>query len=175
MRIVFFACMLFILSTFSCDEINDLIAFNVDQSANFTIPSTVVVDIPINIPTPPINISSNQEFSQNNTNADLVKDVNLTKLDLNITAPDEKGFGFMESIFIYIDADGLNEVLLASMENIPEDAGQVISLETTEANLAEYIKAGNFSLRNNFTIREATSQEVDIRMDMTFRISAEIF
>lgn len=157
----------------SCDNLNDLLTFSIRSSTSFTIPSSSPLPLPFEFMTPEIQTGSSQDFEKNNTRADLVKDIKLEELKLTITAPEGKTFSFLKSIHIYISADNIDEILLASAENI-SSTSNTISLTTSQEKLDEYIKADGYRLRTSTVIRETLTQNVTIKIDMKYKVTADV-
>lgn len=157
----------------SCENLNDLLTFSVRSSTNITIPSSSPFNLPFEFMTPEIQTSSSQDFEKNNTRADLVKDVKLEELKLTLTSPEGKTFSFMKSIRIYISAENVDEILLASAENI-SSTSNTITLTTSQAKLDEYIKADGYRLRTSTVIRETLTQNVTIKIDMKYKVTADV-
>lgn len=157
----------------SCDNLNDLLTFSVKSSTNITIPSSSPLSLPFEFITPEIQTSSSQDFEKNNTNVDLVKDVKLEELKLTISAPEGKTFSFLKSIRIYISADNVDEILLASAENI-SSTSNTISLNTSQEKLDDYIKADGYRLRTSTVIRETLTQNVTIKIDLKYKVTADV-
>ncbi|MCF6184842.1 MAG: hypothetical protein L3J56_09525, partial [Bacteroidales bacterium] len=123
--------------TFSCKK---LLTFDISDSTTTTVDANILpFQLPVEIPTPDITTNSENEFSQNNTNVDLVKEIILKKLSLTITSPSDKTFSFLKSIEIYISADGEDETKLAWNDNVDSNA-KSIELETTKSALDKYVK-----------------------------------
>jgi len=78
----------------------------------------VPFSLPFEIPTPDITTNSEQELNNNNTKANLVKDVSLEELKLTIVSPSGKTFSFLKSVHIYISTNDDDEVELAYKDNI---------------------------------------------------------
>ena len=162
-----------LLIFFSCEKIENLLTFDVKDSTEFTIPSFTGINSPLSIPVPPVRSSSNQAFENNNTNANLVKDVSLKKLNLQIIAPEEKSFKFLKSVEIYISAEGEEEIMLASKYDIPTAIGNSLDLETTNHKLDAYIKKDSYDIRTVVEVREIPGQDVTVKADMTFKVTAD--
>jgi hypothetical protein len=156
------------------EKLNDLATFNINNEVNFTIPSTTVIDLPINIQTPDISSSSEQSFENNNTRANLVENVNLSSLKLTITSPNARTFSFLKSIQIYINNDEQGETLLAEKQDIPTDIDNILELDATKANLDEYIKKSSYSLRYIVTTRETVNSATDVQAAMVFEVKAKL-
>jgi hypothetical protein len=149
------------------------ISFSVNHRANFRVESSSPLNLPFEIGTPDVTTNSSQEFSNNNTAPNLVKEVTLQELTLTITAPAGKTFSFLKSAEIFISTNSSNEIKLASVEN-NTSAGSTITLQPANANLLEYIKADKYKLRSRIVTKETVTQPVDIRCDARFKVTASI-
>jgi hypothetical protein len=165
---------LVMLLVFSCSVVDKLLTFTISDEYSFTIPSEIPVGLPLDVITPDIPSSSSTEFKNNNTNANLVKDVKLSELKLTITDPVNKTFSFLKSIHIYISTDGAKEVELAFLENINSTTNS-ISLTTTDNKLDEYIKASTYKLRIKAITKEALTTDIKVKSEMKFKVTANPF
>ena len=169
--------LLFVLTSFflaSCEELRELLSFDIKHSQTFTMPAQLVLP-GADLPGSPLAVPTNSEesFKNNNTRAELVKDVTLRKLVLIIQDPATEDFGFLKDVEIFIDADDAEEVRLAYLHDIPASAGDTLELNATNAKLDTYIKTPSFSLRTRATVDEAITQDVTIKTDMTFKVTAD--
>lgn len=169
--------LLFVAASFlfaSCEELKELLSFEITHSQTFTMPAQFVLP-GANLPGSPVAVTTNSEesFKNNNTRADLVKDVTLSKLVLTIQDPASEDFGFLKDVEIFISADDVPEVRLAYLNDIPANAGKTLELTSTNAKLDKFIKAPSFSIRTRATVDEAVTQDVTIKTDMTFKVTAD--
>lgn len=171
-----FASVLLLFTVFvSCKkELDQFTRFNLDYDFAFTIPEIGVVGLPVNFPTPPITTNTREQFEKNHTSVENIEEIKLTQMTLTIQQPPGQDFSFLSEIHIYIDAEGLDEMLIAKKENIPAEAGQQLALEPNDVDLKEYLKKDKISFRVETTTRKTTSQKTDIKADMTFRVNAKI-
>jgi len=158
----------------SCNKIDELLTFKINDSTEFTIENAIVVNLPFDIPTPRITTDSETEFKNNNTASRLVKNIYLDKLQLSIKQPSDGTFSFLKEISIYISTNGKDEILLASKTNIDENATK-ISLDPTDARLDDYVKAKSYSLRTEVTTNKIVTNSITIKADMTYIITANPF
>lgn len=158
----------------SCNKIDELLTFKINDSTEFVIENAVAVNLPFDIPTPSITTDSETEFKNNNTASNLVKNIYLDKLQLTITQPNDATFSFLKQITIYISSNGKEEIMLASKTNIDENATQ-ISLDPTDARLDDYVKSESYSLRTEVTTNKIVTNSITIKADMTFTITANPF
>ncbi len=169
--LLLFAC---ILALAACREIEKLTEFNMRYSSNVTIAKSTALNLPITLFTPEMETNSTSEFSANNTRKDLVEEIRLTKLVLTITSPEAQTFSFLNEITLYLSAEGMEEVEVAHLKDIPKTVGQRLELEPTGQDLKEYIKKDKFSLHVKTVTDEAISQDVDIAIASTFFVNAKV-
>jgi len=177
MKINFSILIITVLLFTGCDideKLDEIATFNITNSAEFTVPSASGVNLPIDIGTPDVNTSSQQSFENNNTRANLVENVNLSELTLNITNPNDRTFSFMKSLEIYISNDSEGPTLIAEIQDIPENVGSELELETTGANLDEYIKEDSYDLEFEVVLDETVNSDTDIEADMVFEVRAKV-
>lgn len=158
----------------SCNEVDKLLTFTISNQTEFKINSGIPFNTPFEVPTPDVTTNSTTEFSNNNTKADLVKDVKLQELKLTITNPIDKTFSFLKSINMFISADGQKEILLASLDNINVTTN-TINLNCTTERLDNYIKASSYKIRTQVVTKETLTQETTVKANMKFKVTADPF
>lgn len=164
-------CILF--AGMSCKKIEELLTFTVNVENNFTVAASGPISIPFEILTPQVTTNSSQQFQNNNSNADKVKDIKLKQVDLQILSPAGKTFSFLESVHIYISTNASDEIELAYLDNISSTA-TAISLTPTSATLDKYVKAPGYSLRTRIVTKQALTQDVQIKNLCQFRVTANL-
>lgn len=167
--------LLFCLSiAFGCTK-NSLDAnFTVTDSENFTIPPNSILTLPPII-TPPFSTSSWQgTYSNNNTDKNHIKSLKLKSLTLTITSPSGKTFGFLKSIDIYIQAPNLADTKIATIDNIPSNIGGTLNMNTIDVDLSPYAKSDNFTLQVNSTPQSTNTDNVNVRSDAVFNVTASV-
>ncbi len=169
--------LLFILFTMaviasSCKKIDELLTFYIPLETEITIENNIGISSPFEIPTPDVTTNSDKEFENNNTAGNLIKDISLEELKLTITSPSDKTFSFLKSVHIYISTDDDDEVELAYKDDIESEA-ESIDLITTDKKLDKYIKAESYKLRTEVVTRETLTQDVTVKINMKFKITAD--
>jgi hypothetical protein len=160
-----------VLIVCQCKQVDDLLTFTIANQVTITVPSNSPLNLPIELATPDVTTNSNQTFANNNTEASLVKDVKLQELKLTIQTPTGKTFSFLKSIEVYISTNSSNEILLASLADVPATATS-ISLTPTQQKLDVYAKSSSYKLRTSIVTREALTQSVEMKADLKFRVTA---
>ncbi|MCF8338375.1 MAG: hypothetical protein K9I74_10390 [Bacteroidales bacterium] len=157
----------------SCDEVDELLTFTFNNETNFTIENQTETDVPFDIPTPDITTNSSQEFKNNNTASDLVKEINLNQMTLTITSPDDFTFSFLKSLQIYISTDEEDETEIAYKDDIPEDATSIEMETHGDKDLSPYVKGDTYDLRFEAVIRKVITQDVTIKAEMEYKVRAD--
>lgn len=167
---------LFVVGFSSCELFDKAteVEFDMAFKSQVEVPATSGLNLPFNLFTPSITTNSESTFGVNNTQKELVETVNLTSLIMTITSPSSQRFDFLEEITIYIDADGLGEVEIASATDIPDNIGNELTLTVSENNLKEYILKDEFTLRVKTVTDQAVNQDVKIDVDSKFHVVADV-
>lgn len=150
------------------------VSFTIKNNATFRVESSSPINLPFEIGTPDVTTNSSQEFTNNKTAPNLVKEVTLQDLTLSITSPSGKTFSFLKSAEIYISTNTSNEIKLASADNI-NSTSSTFSLSPASANLIEYIKSDKYKLRCRVVTKETVTQAIDLKCDSRFKVTASVF
>lgn len=164
--------LLFFLLLSSCEAIDKLLTFYISDEATFSVNTGFPINSPFEVPTPDVTTNSTAEFENNNSKADLVKDVKLKELKLSITNPTDKTFSFLKEIHLYISTNDTDEIELAYLTNINATATS-LDLICTSTKLDKYIKANSYKLRTKITTKETVTQKIDLKANMKFRVTAD--
>lgn len=171
-RLLAAVVVLVVLIGTGCKKMDELLTFYINEEETITISS----QFPVGIITPisPLTIQTNSEetFRNNNTRAELVKDVTLNKLTLSITSPTDENFDFLRKIEIYISSEGEPEVMIAHLEEVPKGKSS-IELVSTNAKLDRYIKSSSYRIRTMAVLAKAVTKDVSIKANMRFRVTAD--
>jgi len=172
LSLIFFA--LVILAFTGCKQIDKILTFNINKSQTITVPKMAVLP-GLTILGPPVTVTSDtkEEFKKQNTAAELVKDVTLTKIVLNMEAPADEDFGFLKDVELLIGVPNESDVSIAYLNDIPADAGRSLELNTHNVKLDKYIKASTFTLRTRGTADESVLNDITVKVDMTFKVTAD--
>ena len=157
-----------------CDKLDELTKFDITYNQKATIPSSTGIDLPFDVFTPETETNSESEFAVNDTRKDLIEEIKLTELELVMISPNGADFSFLKSIEIFISAEGLEEIPIASLTDIPNDTGNRLNLNTSDRDLKDFIKKDKFSLRLNTVTDELISSDHELDVNSTFFVDAKI-
>ena len=158
----------------SCELLSSLTEFDLPYEKSFSIPLILASDSTLNVETPTIPTGIASAMEKYNTGLDLIDEISLSSMTLTLTDPIDGNFGFLESIEVYISATGQDEIQLASKLGVATDVGAVLELETSDADLQNYIKQDDFKLRFNIDTDENVLTAQEIKMDMVVHVDAKI-
>jgi len=158
----------------SCDVIDELTKFDLDYQTNYSIAPTILIDTPFNLDTPDITTDSESSFENNNTHKDLIESIKLKSIKMTIESPENGNFNFLKEIYVYINADGLEETEIANTVIHDNTNSNVIELDVLGQELKTYLKEDNFNLRIKTITDETISETHTIVVDTKFRVDAKI-
>ncbi len=158
----------------SCNQIDEWTQFDIEYNESVNLSATTGINLPIDLPTPPITTNSESEFEVNNTAKNLVEKINLKTLKLNITSPSDSDFSFLNSIEVYISAEGMPETKIAWKNDIPNNQGKELKLEVSDTNLKDYILKDEIKLRLKTLTDEILGKDHTIDVHSVFFVDARI-
>ena len=169
-----FAIFLFSLAFLAACNQPATVTFSMDYVSEVVVPSSTGVTLPFDMWTPEQETDSKAQFEVNDTRKDLVEQITLETCQLSIKYPSDQNFDFLNSIDLYLTAEGLDEILIASKKNIPENGSKTITLDPTGKDFKEYIKKDNFTLRVNTKTDKTVTREVGIEVYTDFSVKARL-
>lgn len=167
-----FVTALMILGFVGCD-LNKYTKFDMEFTNSITVPASSGISLPFDLFTPQTTTNAESTFGTNDTNKELIQEIILTKMTMDITAPGDRDFDFLQEIRIYINADGLSELEIASKTTIPADV-DMITLDVNANDIKEYIKKDKFQLRVKTITDEVLNSDVNIEVYTKFAVDAEV-
>ncbi len=173
-KIVVFTILLAGLFQSSCNKLDELTIFDIDYSDEVVVESLIGINLPFNLITPAITTDSESVFEVNDTRVDLVEEIRAKKMKLTISSPQSGDFDFLNSIKVYISADGLEEILMAWKDTIPADNYKSIELDLSSDDFQEYIKKDEIILRLNTETDKLILSDHTILIDAVFEVNARI-
>ena len=170
-NIILILTILFTVS--SCDKIDELTKFDLEYNSKVIVPGATGINLPFNMITPDMETNSKSQFEVNDTRKDLIEEIKLTELKMVITSPTNADFSFLNSVEVYISAEGLDEIKIAEKE-VDENVGSTLDVNVLDIDLKEYIKKDEFNLRLNTVTDEVINEDHEIDVNSTFFVDAKI-
>lgn len=163
-----------LLSLCGCKKIDALTQFNMVHDATVIIPASSGINLPFNVFSPSVTSNAEATFAINDTRKDLIEQIKLTQLSLRVDSPSNGNFNFLESVSIFINAADLPEIKIAWRDEIPANGSTTIDLLTSTADIKEYIKKDEFSLRVSTVTDEVITQDHQINVHSVCFVDAKI-
>ncbi len=157
-----------------CTELDEYTMFDLEYTSSVSIPASSGINLPFDLFSPEVATNAETELGFHDTNKELVEEITLDEMILTITSPSDQRFDFVKSIEIFIEADGLSELRVAYIEEIPDNIGAELELTTLENNLREYIIKDKFTLRAKVVTDKFITQQVNISLASRYHVDAKI-
>lgn len=172
-QIIILSALLFIAFT-GCKQVDKLTHFNVPVSKSVTIP--VVPLAPLDIPKQYFTLQTGiqSKLKAYNTSENLIEQVFLKNLTIELPTPTDENLDFLKSIKVYISADELEEILIASKTDIPTPAGTKIDLDVENVDLRQYIIKDPLTLAVEVAADQITTAESTVSVSALFLVDAKI-
>ena len=168
--------LLVVLLGFSgCKKAKEGVTFTLSTRSEVVIPSATGINLPVNLISPDVSTNASSSFDANRTTPALVREIKLSRLDLNILSPNQTTFDFLRTIRLYMTAGDLPEVELASAVDIPADGGRALSLTVNSENdFKAYLTQDKINLRVQATTRQLLTSDTRIEVLPAFEVRASL-
>lgn len=168
-----FTIILFIITLVSCKTLDRFTMFDLKYDASFIVPKNTIMNLPIDLTSPEVTTNTEEEFAIHDTRKDLIEEIKLKQLVLSIETPDYT-FSFLESVEVYLRAEGLPEIKIAEKFNIPDDVGNQLEMDVTDKYLVEYLKKDKISMRVKTVTDEVLTEDIEVKIHSVFHVDAKI-
>ena len=159
----------------SCNKVKQLANINIDipYTAQVAIPPLTVdtagIILPpgglsVGLPSVSFPTNSAEVIAANNTAANMILNVYLKSLKLHLSVPATQTFNFLDSVKLYISADGMPEVLVAYLYDVPKGQSTIDLISNTNINLKDYFVKTTMTYRLQVHINAlpASNSQMDI-------------
>jgi hypothetical protein len=166
-----------------CSKFKQLVNIDVDipYSSQVTVPQeqgyTTGAALPtggLELPSVTVSMATNSKtyLAQYGTAANMVVDVYLKSLSVQIQSPANQNFNFLDNIQIYLSANSLPEVLVASQSNIPAGSTSLDLTAKTDVNLKTYFLQDTIYLRVTAHINAIPAAGEQLNISSVFHLTA---
>jgi len=155
--------------------IDELTHFDIDYNYTFTLPSFGGINLDnLNIESNDLENDTESTFEINDTRKDLVERATLKKFNVTILVPIDAKFTFINKVEIFVETDALEEKLIAWKDNIPNDIGNYLELETTSSDLKKYLTSDAIRVRLKTTSLSPLIVDLLLDLKSTVEVDAKI-
>lgn len=175
-RSIFVMAALAVVVLFGCKKVKDLATIEQDITYQedvpipfgFTVPITVNVDTSIRYA---FATDYQTYLNSYNTSSDKVISTKMKKLSMRITNPANQNFDFLDTVKLYVYADGLPEVLAAYKTPVPKGT-QLVDLDVVDVELKQYFLKDSMHVRLNGFVNTLPQPNTNVNLSTTFRLTA---
>ncbi|HWN70843.1 MAG TPA: hypothetical protein VNM90_24545 [Haliangium sp.] len=119
------------------------------------------------------DISQSQQFENQGYSKDQVDSVHMLEMTLTIRSPAGANFDFLDSIRFYAEADGLDRVLVAELDPVPQGASTLVLDVDSSVELQPYVIAPEMTLTTEATgVRPA--EETMVEAEAIFDVDVNV-
>lgn len=127
----------------------------------------------LTVPLPPIAAATNIEsnLQQYNTSSNLIETVKLGMFHLTMEQPPGQNFDLVDSLWMYIHADGLDKKLAAYKFDIPKGT-QKVEFDIEDLELKEYFIKDSIYVTLQGHFYEVPEKGTEMKVDASFDVTA---
>lgn len=162
----------FIFMGSSCREGSGSVTFLLEYESEVTVPASSAISVPFELSTPEQATDIETHYAANNTRSDLIVDIFAKGCKLEILSPGGQTFDFLNSIEVYLVADGFEELLFAQKTGIPEEGLKSISLPVEKDDFLHYVDRSKLELLIKAKTDQTISEEIEIGISVEFEANA---
>lgn len=162
-----------IFTFYGCKLIDELTHFDIDYNYTFTLPGAINYD-KLDLESNDVENDIESEFEIHDTRKDLVERATLKKFNVTIIEPIDANFAFLNKIEIFVKTETLDEKLIAWKDNIPNDIGNHLELETTSSDLKKYLTSDAIRVRLKTTASSPLTEDLLLYLKSTVEVDAKI-
>lgn len=164
-----------IFTFFGCKLIDELTHFDIEYNYTFILPAFGGINLDnLNIESNDVENDTESTFAINNTRKGLIESATLKKFNVTILEPTDAKFTFLNKIEIFVKAEGLDEKLIAWKDNIPNNIGNYLELETTSSDLKKYLTSDAIRVRLKTTSSSPLTEDLLLDLKSTVEVDAKI-
>lgn len=147
------------------------------NTSQFPIPGNLpIINTPYSIASLPATITDIEAaLTERGYKVEMVERVEVQSLDLVLHTPEDGDLSFFKTIQVYIEADGLEKVLLAE-KTILESTTRLteISLDCKKINLSDYLQKEGVKLSADITTKQEVIREHVIDVNSELKIDVKV-
>lgn len=160
----------FILLLLSCNNVEDT-EFAIPYSEELELPATFGIEYPVSTELISISTESDDRFLENETTASLLNSARISTAQITISGSTGDDFEFVDQITIFLSADGLDEIEVASIDGA--DVGDVLlQADLKVIDVKEYLKLPTIQFRLEYTSDGFSNQNRDCVLNVRFTVDA---
>lgn|GEM_PF-420366 len=155
-----------------CSQSQSTVVFQVNYEANYELPQGLGINFIQESGPDTLEVNLNGIFEANRTEPDLIRIAEIDFVELEIKSPADGNFDFLGSAQVYIKSTGLDEVLIAELNQVPENSSTRISLIPNSNNLFRYLQVENLEITLKTVSDQFLNSAHELRLRCGLRVEA---
>lgn len=161
MKNVFLSAAVATVGLVSCSTVSSIMQNTFPYNANFLVASGSSANQQLS------SVSVAQSINQISGASANVKDIRVSNATL--TLPTNASVGIFQSVKVYLSANGSNEVLAASRENISDNVGSTLTLDVNSSQtLDNMMRAGAIQQRFVYVLKQSPTSDISVKTSVNF-------
>jgi len=156
-----------------CNALSKLTMFELPFTQSITIPAMPASNTPVPLAISGIKTNIDSVLNSLSLSSDLIQKVTLKKMEFTLTSPTDGNLNFIKSVEIYITAEGLDDVKIASSGDVSDNSKNLV-LTAADVDLKDFILKDEFGLKVITTTDKATLVEQKIDISFNFLVDLKI-
>lgn len=156
-----------------CNALSKLTMFELPFTQSITMPAMPVSTTPVPLAITGIKTNIDSVLNSLSLSSDLIQKVTLKKMEFTLSSPDNGDLSFLKSVEIYITAEGLDDVKIASSGDVSDNSKNLV-LTSADVDLKDFILKSEFGLKVVTTTDKATTVAQKIDISFNFLVDLKI-
>lgn len=150
------------------EEIHDYKETRVDYTERLvmTFPSVIGFSIPWIFSSPTIGVTFNEKYKSNNPYLNLVEDVRPKRIKVILIDPVGENFSFIKNKRVYVSVPGQPEILLGSIQNLPDNVTDEMYLVPAPNVLLDKYMTEQMEMRIEVDADKSLLQDVQVAIEL---------
>tara|TARA_B110000046_G_scaffold103764_1_gene111290 strand:+ start:95 stop:613 length:519 start_codon:yes stop_codon:yes gene_type:complete len=160
----------FLIFVASCNTDEDT-EFTIAYSEVFELPATFGIEYPTSTDLISVETESEDRFEENLTTSDLLNTARLSNMQISMTGPTGTDLEFVDQVNIFISANGLSEIKVASIDGAGTN-DVLLQAELEVIDVKEYLKLPTVLFRVEYSSDAFSNQDRECVLNVRFTINA---
>ncbi len=145
----------------SCSTVSTIMQNTFPYNSNFLVTSGSPANTQLSA------VSTTTSINQISGASNNVKDIRMSTATVSV--PDNTSVGIFKSVKVYISANGSNEVLVGSRENIGDNVGSTLSLDVNSSQILDNVmKTGAVQQRFVYVLKQSPTSDINVKTSLSF-------
>jgi hypothetical protein len=169
MNKMLFAALTAVILFTGCGTVQSIIKSSFPYTTTLVIPAASKSNTPLSAS----STAGSFDESLGNVNGNqYIQDIKIASARLIAANPNNQSMGMFKSVKFFISNGGIEEVMVASRNDVSEHIGSDLVLDIDNSRFFDkYIKGNSLKIRMEYVLRESLTTDVSVRTSLSFSAS----